>query len=285
MKFIRVIVILLLPLWIQAQNIPTWKEIETDKNFIALQQAIASSTERIKAIENEYSLFSTKQKNDRLLVKALKERYDCAVEERDGILFDFIEKHPESYISLVVIAQLHDENRVDKLTVDSVYNRLSASVRETDFGKALGASIKTLLNSTVGSKAADFVQRTPDGTPVKLSDFRGKYVLVDFWASWCAPCRRENPNLVKAYKKYRNKNFTVLGISLDKSKQAWLAAIKNDGLEWTQVSDLKLWENEAAKLFGVQSIPQNMLIDPDGIIIRKNLRGEELQKALSEILK
>jgi thiol-disulfide isomerase/thioredoxin len=285
MKITGIIVFSFLNLLIQAQSAPTRKEIENDGNFIELQQSVASITEKMKAIENEYSLFTDRQKNDRLLVKALKERYDCAVEERDEILFDFIGKHPQSYISLIVIAQLHDENRVNKLTVDSLYNGLSASVKETDFGKALGVNIKALLNNTVGGKATDFVQNTPDGKPVKLSDFRGKYVLVDFWASWCGPCRRENPNIVKAYKTYKNKNFTILGVSLDKDKQAWLAAVEKDGLDWTQVSDLKFWDNGAAKLFGVQSIPQNMLIDPDGIIIRKNLRGEELQKVLSEILK
>jgi thiol-disulfide isomerase/thioredoxin len=121
---------------------------------------------------------------------------------------------------------------------------------------------------------------------VRLSSFRGKYVLVDFWASWCGPCRQENPNVVKLYNKYKGKGFTILGVSLDKAgdKPAWLAAIKNDGLTWTQVSDLNGWSNLAARLYGVQSIPQNFLIDPQGKIVAKGLRGDDLDAALEKLL-
>ena len=136
-----------------------------------------------------------------------------------------------------------------------------------------------------GSKAPDFTQTSVDGKPVSLSSFKGKYVLIDFWASWCAPCRAENPNVVKAYDTYKGKGFTILGVSLDgkSTKAAWLAAIQKDGLTWTEVSDLSGWSNEAAKLYGVHAIPQNFLIDPNGNIIGKNLRGEELNKKLASI--
>src|SRR5690606_23321862 len=125
------------------------------------------------------------------------------------------------------------------------------------------------------------------GKPVSLSDFRGQYVLLDFWASWCGPCRAENPNIVKAFNKYKDKNFTVLGVSLDAKEQnaAWLAAIKKDNLTWTQVSDLKGWENEVAKQYGIRAIPQNYLIDPSGKIIAKNVRGGALERTLQGILK
>jgi peroxiredoxin len=134
-------------------------------------------------------------------------------------------------------------------------------------------------------QAPDFTLPDTTGTPVSLSSFKGKYVLVDFWASWCAPCRQENPNVVKAYNQFKDKNFTILGVSLDKNKAAWLQAIKNDGLTWNHVSDLKYWESEAAALYEVRSIPYNVLIDPTGKIIGEDLRGKDLENTLMSVLK
>jgi peroxiredoxin len=129
-----------------------------------------------------------------------------------------------------------------------------------------------------------FVQNDTAGVPVTLESFRGKYVLIDFWASWCRPCRMENPNVVSAYNKFKAKNFTVLGVSLDRTKADWMKAIKDDNLTWTHVSDLKFWSNQVAQQYKVQSIPQNFLIDPNGKIIAKNLRGGDLVNKLCEFL-
>jgi peroxiredoxin len=133
--------------------------------------------------------------------------------------------------------------------------------------------------------APDFSLSTPNGQQVSLSSFKGKYVLLDFWASWCAPCRAENPNVVAAYQKFKDKNFTVLGVSLDEKKEAWEKAIKDDGLVWTNVSDLRGWDSEAARMYQVESIPANFLIDPEGRIIASNLRGAALAAHLETILK
>jgi peroxiredoxin len=137
----------------------------------------------------------------------------------------------------------------------------------------------------VGNMAPDFTLPDTEGKPVSLSSYKGKYVLVDFWASWCGPCRGENPNVVANYNKYKSKNFTVLGVSLDENKTAWLAAIKKDKLTWTHISDLKYWSNAAAQLYGVQSIPFNVLLDPTGKIIATDLRDEDLGKKLESVLK
>ena len=147
----------------------------------------------------------------------------------------------------------------------------------------LNEMLKTSASFITGGEAPDFTMNTPDGVPMKLSDHRGKVLLVDFWASWCGPCRRENPNVVAAYKKYHDKGFDVLGVSLDKDKERWVQAIEKDGLLWHHVSDLKSWQNEAAKLYGVSSIPATVLLDAEGRIIARNLRGPQLEAKLMEI--
>jgi peroxiredoxin len=139
-------------------------------------------------------------------------------------------------------------------------------------------------NDWVGKQAPELVLPDIDGKPVALSAFRGKYLLVDFWASWCGPCRQENPNVLKAYEAFKNKNFAILGVSLDKDKDAWQQAIREDKLGWTHVSDLKFWSSKAVETFKFEGIPFNVLIDPNGKIIAESLRGEDLENKLKEVL-
>ena len=139
-------------------------------------------------------------------------------------------------------------------------------------------------NSWVGKQAPELSLPDVSGRHISLASFKGKYVLVDFWASWCGPCRAENPNVVKAYNEFKGKNFAILGVSLDKEKDAWQEAIRSDRLEWNHVSDLKFWESEAVKTFKFNGIPYNVLIDPQGKIIAESLRGDDLENKLKEVL-
>ncbi len=196
----------------------------------------------------------------------------------------FIEKKPASPVSPFVL-MVTKELEQDISVLERRYAVLDKKAKDGFFGKLVSDEIQNTRVGTIGSVAIDFSQEDTEGKMVSLSSFRGKYVLVDFWASWCRPCRDENPNVVKAYNKFKDKNFTVLGVSLDKDKDAWLRAIKSDNLTWTQLSDLKFWNNEVAMKYKIQSIPQNILVDPDGKIIAKNLRGAELHSTLSKLLK
>jgi len=162
---------------------------------------------------------------------------------------------------------------------------LTEEARQSDIGDMITKALATDAKTAKGKAAPAISMTNKDGKIVHLSDFKGKYVLIDFWASWCGPCRKENPNVVAAYKKYHDKGFEILGISLDSKKDAWLKAIEADGLTWTHVSELKGWQNSAAKEYGVTAVPASFLIDPNGNVVGKDLRGEELNQTLAQLFK
>lgn len=165
----------------------------------------------------------------------------------------------------------------------TIYNGWDLSFRKSQYGLAIKNRYLKKVDVQIGNKIPDFAQQNQFGRLVSISDFKGKYLLIDFWASWCIPCRKENPNLVNVYKKYKSKGFDVLAVSLDFNKQSWLKAIKTDNLEWNHVSDLGGWENEVSRMLNVRSIPSNILVDHKGIVISKNLQGEALQRKLAEL--
>jgi peroxiredoxin len=248
--------------------------------FNALQKPF---NDRSSALNDQYMAYR-KDKNEEGM-KKVGEEFDKLSDERSEKVYKvYLEKYPKSSISLYVL-KLYSGYAIDPKKVEPLFDKLPASLRGTASGIAFKNEIETAKKTGVGAYAMDFTQNDTLGTPVSLSSFKGKYVLLDFWASWCGPCRAENPNVVKAFGQYKDNNFTVLSVSLDQpgKKQAWLDAIHKDGLTWTHVSDLKFWDNAVAKQYGIRAIPQNLLLDPTGKIIAKNIRGDELNKTLSDL--
>lgn len=199
--------------------------------------------------------------------------------------WDFLEQNKQSNIAALIPIMVLEGFEWGLEELEKAYNTLSPSVHASVYGKELRKLIDQISIGEVGSTIPEFQQADENGNMVSINDFKGKYVLIDFWASWCNPCRMENPNIVSAYQKYKDKNFTILGVSLDNNRENWLEAIKTDKLEWKQVSDLKGWNNAVSTMFGIESIPYSIIIDPNGKIIAKNLRGEELHQFLEETLK
>jgi len=255
-------------------------EMSTFGEQYQMKQMAGASPEELKAIEEQYLVAQAEMNEE------IKKKIDNTTDPITGIYLmsalksdedlAYIREKLDSYGAAMPSSTYILEMR------EQVKNAEDAAAAQKAQEESSAAASK---NVAIGIEAPDIIQKTPQGSDLSLSSLRGKVVLIDFWASWCKPCRMENPTVVAAYNKYKDKGFTVLSVSLDKERDAWMNAIAQDGLVWpNHVSDLQLWNNAAAKLYGVQSIPAAFLIDANGIIIGRDLRGEELEAKLKEVL-
>jgi peroxiredoxin len=252
---------------------------------LAYLDFIGGQIQDLAARMNEKVMQATpEQQNDSAFNAQLNQEYRQLLDERTQKQQQYVRDHHDSYFSVVALSESVSSD-FDVEEIEPLFLSIDEKYRTSFPGKAFAQRIEAAKTIGIGKKAPGFTQNDPDGNPVSLSDFQGKYVLLDFWASWCGPCRQENPNLVKAYAAYKDKGFEILGVSLDNKdgKEAWVKAIEKDGLTWTQVSDLNSWNNEVARSYGVRAVPQSYLIDPQGVIVAQNLRGEALEAKLKEI--
>jgi peroxiredoxin len=252
--------------------------------YLSLTEKTKPVNDKMQAASKAYS--AAYQAKDSATMKTLDATFDALDLEMKEVYKGYLATNNNSPIAMYALGQMAGWD-INPEVVEPIYKALSEPARATPSGKAFAEKIVTAKKTAVGAMAMDFTQNDTLDVPVSLSSFKGKYVLIDFWASWCGPCRQENPNVVKAFQTYNAKGFTVLGVSLDQpgAKDKWIKAIHDDNLTWTQVSDLKYWDNQVAKQYGIQAIPQNFLVDPAGKIIAKNIRGEELSSKLATIFK
>jgi peroxiredoxin len=238
----------------------------------------------IKDLTDQQEQISTGYNNASAGEKAvLNKKMGDLRKQREDRAIQFITNHPKSFFSIHLIDS-HASFGSEYAELKPLYDQLDESVKQTVPGKKLAYNLDLLKKSRIGTQMTDFTQADTSGNPVKYSSFKGKYVLVDFWASWCAPCRAENPNVLKAYNAYKDKGFTVIGISLDDKGNNWKKAIRDDRMPWTQLSDLKGWKNAVSTDFGINSIPSNLLIDPSGKIVGRDLHGPMLESKLRQLM-
>jgi Peroxiredoxin len=251
----------------------------TNDVFKAYVTEMDKMSKEVAALQGKYQ--SAMASNDQEAGNKAKIDYQALVDNNKVFTKNFIKEHTSSVVSAFILLQFAAQ--LESNEVEEMVGKFAPEIGKSEYVTQLKEYVNEQKKTAIGAVAPDFTMNDTEGKPVSLASFKGKIVLVDFWASWCGPCRQENPNVVRLYQQYHGKGFEILGVSLDRGKEEWLKAIKDDGLAWTHVSDLKYWQNAAARLYGVNSIPQSFLLDKDGKIIAKGLRGEELANKLAAL--
>jgi peroxiredoxin len=250
------------------------------KDFNAYEQFLAANHIYERSLEIARLEKEAEEKKDTAIGSKAYREFKLYDSERNRLKLQWVKAHPFSVISSFALFSVYQISmeKLDTLLVNlrSTNNPIFSVMRER---------VEAYKATAIGKPAPLFTQNDPDGKPISLTAYRGSYVLIDFWASWCGPCREENPTLIAAYHKYKEKGLVIIGVAEDSDKKDWVDAIKKDGLPWIQVSDLKFRNNAVARKYHVGSIPANFLISPDGHIIAKNLRGDKVDKVLSGLLK
>lgn len=260
------------------------KRVESNTQLFSIINSITPKTDSLRLVYQK----AIGTKDEKVVLERVRKKYDLIIQEKETSLKQFIDKHSQAFVSILALQELGDVadyiNYYKKVS-DDLSQRYPNNAWVLDLKKRTMA----IKNTAVGSLAPDFSINDKEGRPFQLSSLKGSYVLVDFWASWCAPCRRENPLIVELYNKYNSKGLEIVGVSLDDTlqqkngKQDWIKAIENDQLSWQQVSQLQGFESPVCKQYGIESIPSTFLLDKDGIIIARNLRGTLLRNKLIEI--
>lgn len=254
---------------------------KTQDEYNAFLESNKSLSEKYSQTYQEYQ--AARNTNNPARLAQIEKQADSLQNEMMKLQKVYVKNNPSSYVAPSILASLSYEMEPEEL--ESMINGLDTAIAALPQIKSMKERLVAMKVVSVGQKAPDFTMNDTNGKPVSLSSKLGpKLLLIDFWAAWCNPCRQENPNVVKVYNEFHKKGFDVLGVSLDQKKEEWLKAIADDKLAWTQLSDLKYWGNEAARLYAVNSIPSNFLLDANGTIIGRNLRGDDLYKKVKEVL-